>query len=63
MSFDTLWRRQSCLQPAFQPAGLAGKQVRSLKGCPAEHQSRNKPEDCSTRGPEILIGCGARMGH
>src|SRR5579863_3365829 len=28
-----LWGGQSCLQPVFQPAGLAGKRVRSLKGC------------------------------
>ena len=30
-----LWGGQSCPQPAFQPAGPAGKRVRSLKGCPA----------------------------
>jgi tetratricopeptide (TPR) repeat protein len=29
-----MWGRQSCLQPAFRPAGPAGKRVRRLKACP-----------------------------
>ncbi len=31
-----MWGRQSCLRPAFRPAGPAGKRVRRLKACPTK---------------------------
>ncbi len=51
----SMWGRQSCLQPAFRPAGPAGKRVRSLKGCPTIAAVNNGRSEWSERWSNALF--------